>query len=202
MKIPGATAGDSAGDGRPIAGPLPMRVHPSACVFYLWVFTLLLCIFIYCIASYVRFYFLASGYSGPLDFPWRVGCYWGKRPNIQAMSECHRKPRTRVDHDDWEAYVSKVRSLIPTLRGGTNEVSLLRTYVLWLVVLSGEPFDSDITLTYPDLDFIREWGGKIIITGTGTDGDYGSDGDFYGSYGGSETTSNLWSYAMWFFAKI
>ena len=43
-EIPGATAGDSAGEcGRPIAGPLPLRVNPSACLFIFGCF-------IYCFA--------------------------------------------------------------------------------------------------------------------------------------------------------
>ena len=44
--------------------------------------------------------------------------------------------------------------------------------MLWLVVLSGEPFDSDITLTYLDLDYTREWGGKMILQVQVHVGDY------------------------------
>ena len=43
-EIPGATAGDSAGDcDRPLAGQLPLRVIPSACLFIFGCF-------IYCFA--------------------------------------------------------------------------------------------------------------------------------------------------------
>ena len=63
MKIPGATAGDSTGDcDRPIAGPLPLRVNPSACLFIFGCLFTTLHTYLFCIASYLCLYFPASGY--------------------------------------------------------------------------------------------------------------------------------------------
>ena len=73
-----------------------------ACLF-LGVYFTVLHTYLFCIASYVRFCFLASGYSGlsGLVFLGGLGVTRGKRPSTQAMSECLRKPRNIVDHDGY-----------------------------------------------------------------------------------------------------
>ena len=139
-----------------------------ACLF-LGVYFTVLHTYLFCIASYVRFYFHASGYlaglsglvfsgglgvtevKGPIHRLWvnalgNLGIEWimmatGRRSYIAYSCVCAQ----------WRFKWDTIDNTRLCCDGSISR--RIWSWVTWL---------------YPDLDYIREWGGKIILTGTGT----------------------------------